>query len=332
MTSNLPLIRLSAVNPFLLELRRRGLDPQPLLAELNLPGEIPASDDLFVESTTIYELVEKSAELAGDHFLGFAIGSQLDLSAWEPMAAATVRATSVGELLTRFSVNAAEHSTATKFYLSTGGGRSTFGLKRVKRPAFRPGQNDAFYMGFMLQLLKRATHQHWDASKVVFRVADPACVPASNEAYRIAEGGRSGVQITFPSPWLFERFEKSRFQTGVGEGKSSEIPQSLVDSVRHALAPHLHKCDLTVDKAAKICGHDRRKLARRLREEGTTLSKEIAHLRATKAQQDLEQSNQQIAKIGEGVGFTDPTVFSRAFKKWTGKSPQAYRRTHKIPG
>jgi AraC-like DNA-binding protein len=331
MTSNLPLIRLSAINPFLLEIRRRGVDAQPLLADLNLPSEIPASDDLFVASTTIYEFVEKSAELADDQFLGFTIGSQLDLAAWDPIATATERATTVGELLTMFSVNAAEHSTATKFYLSTDGERSTFGFNRVRKPPFRPGQNDAFYMGFMSQLLRQATHEHWDAVEVLFKVADPTCVPASKEAYRVAAGDRSGVEITFPSQWLFERFGKSHFQASVAAELPGEIPQSLVESVRSALRPHLHKSDLTADKAAKICGHERRKLSRKLREQGTTLSREIAYLRASKAQQDLEQSNQRIAEIGERVGFMDPTVFSRAFKNWTGQSPQEYRRTHRSP-
>ena len=331
MTSNLPLIRLSAVNPFLLELRRRGVDALPLLAELNLPSEIPASDDLFVAATTIYELVEDSAELADDRFLGFAVGGQLDLRDWDPIANATERATSVGELLTMFSVSAAEHTTATTFYLRTDGERSTFGFKRIKKPPFRPGQNDAFYMGFMSQLLRHATQEHWDATQVMFRVADPACIPAHGQKYRVAEGDTSGVQITFPSQWLFERFETSHFQASVGAELPGEIPQSLVESVRSALRPHLHKSDLTADKAAKICGHDRRKLSRRLREEGTTLSKVIAHLRAGKAQQDLEQSDQRIAEIGESVGFMDPTVFSRAFKNWTGQSPQQYRRTHRAP-
>ena len=331
MKSNLPLIRLSAINPFLLELQRRGVDAQPLLAELNLPSEIPASDDLFVASTTIYEIVEESAKLADDKYLGFAIGVNLDLRAWNPIAAAAERATSVGQLLAMFCVNAAEHSTATRFTLSTDGERSTFGLRRIEAPPFRPGQNDAFYTGMMLQLLKRATQKNWDAGQVIFSVADPACVPAGDEVYRIAKGGKSGVQITFPSPWLFERFEKSRFHASTGESRSSDMPQSLVESVRSALLPHLNKSDLTVERAAAICGHDRRKLARRLREAGTTLSREIAHLRAAKAQQELERSNQRIAAIGEGVGFTDPTVFSRAFKKWTGQSPQEYRRNHKSP-
>jgi AraC-like DNA-binding protein len=331
MTSNLPLIRLSAVNPFLSELRRRGVDARPLLTDLNLPSEIPASDDLFVASTTIYEFVEKSAQLAGDQFLGFAIGSQLDLSTWDPIATATGRATSVGELLTMFSVNAAEHSTATRFYLSTDGERSTFGFKRVTKPPFRPGQNDAFYVGFMSQLLRGAAHEHWDAAKVIFRVANPACIPADGQAYRVAEGSRSGVQITFPSHWLFERFETSRIQTRVREESPGEIPQSIVESVRSALRPHLHKSDLSADKAARICGYERRRLSRELRARGTTLSKEIAKLRAQVASQDLATTRQRVAHIAEKVGFTDPSVFSRAFKNWTGQSPLEYRRTHRSP-
>lgn len=332
MTSNLPLIRLSAINPFLLELQKRGVDARSLLSDRNLPTDIPVSDDLFVASMTVYEIVEESAELADDQHLGFAIGSSLDLRAWGPIAAAVEKANSVGELLAMFAVNAAEHSTATKFFLSTDGERSTFGLRRVKAPTFPPGQNDAFYTGMMLQLLRHATHENWDSDEVIFRVADPACIPSGSAAHRIAKGDQSGVQITFPSPWLFERFEKSRFQAGVGKATSSEIPRSLVESVRSALVPHLHKTDLTADKASRICGHDRRRLSRELREQGTTLSKEIAKLRAEQASRDLADTNQRVADIAQSVGFTDPTVFSRAFKNWTGQSPQEYRRTHKSPG
>ena len=173
MKSNLPLIRLSAINPFLLELQKRGVDARPLLSDRNLPTEIPASDDLFVASTTVYEIVEASAELADDQYFGFAIGASLDLRTWAPIAAAAERASSMGQLLAMFCVNAAEHSTATKFTLSTDGERSTFGLIRVRKPSFRPGQNDAFYTGMMLQLLRHAAQENWDADEVIFRVADP---------------------------------------------------------------------------------------------------------------------------------------------------------------
>ena len=48
MTSNLPLIRLSAINPFLVELHRRDINVVALLQDLSLPTQIPASPDLFV--------------------------------------------------------------------------------------------------------------------------------------------------------------------------------------------------------------------------------------------------------------------------------------------
>jgi AraC-like DNA-binding protein len=331
MTSSLPLIRLSAINPFLLELRRRGVGAESLLRELSLPQDIPASHDLFVNSNTIYEFVERAAELASDRHLGFGIGSELELYDWDPITLAARQANTVGELLTLFTVHASEHTSATRFFLRTDGERSTFGFERVNSPPFRPGQNDAFYVGFMSRMLIRATRDHWDATEVLFRVADPKCIPTLGETFRIAQGDESGARITFPSRWLFEQFQRSHFHSEAKNNSTGEMPRSLLESVRSALRPHLHEPDLTIESAAKICGYNRRRLSRELREAGTTLSKEIAKLRAAKAVQHLAGTNRRVADIAQTVGFTDATVFSRAFKNWTGQSPQQYRRTHKSP-
>jgi len=140
-----------------------------------------------------------------------------------------------------------------------------------------------------------------------------------------------GIQVTFPSEWLFEPFEKSSFHSSAATTSPGQLPESLIASVRAALTPHLHEPDLSVEKAAQICGFDRRHLSRRLRAEGTTLSKEISKLRAERAGKNLAETKRRIAEIAQSVGFTDPTIFSRAFKNWTGQSPQEYRRTHRSP-
>ena len=329
MTSNLPLIRLSSINPFLLELKRRGVDPSPLLADLGLSADVPASSDLFVAPLSVYALVEQSAKLANDPCFGFAVGEALDLGAWEPISAAVDQASSVGELLHMFSVFAAEHSTATTFYLNTEGERSTFGLRRVITPDFTPGQNDAFYTGFMLRLLKAATGARWDPSRVLFRVADPECIPPGNESWRLSRGDRAGVQIKLPSRWLFERFERTTFQATIQPDSTGDIPRSLVHAVRMALGPHIEDPGLSADRAARICGYERRRLSRELRAQGTTLSAEIRKLRTERATRELVSTDRQVAAIAQTVGFADPTVFSRAFKNWTGLSPQNYRRTHR---
>ena len=51
--------------------------------------------------------------------------------------------------------------------------------------------------------------------------------------------------------------------------------------------------------------------------------------RASAAKTHLTETDLSIAEIGEAVGFTDPTVFSRAFKNWTGQSPRQYRQQNR---
>ena len=84
--------------------------------------------------------------------------------------------------------------------------------------------------------------------------------------------------------------------------------------------------DLTTEQAAKLCGYEKRSLSRKLKAIGTTLTKEIALLREEQASRLLKETSQTIAEVGSSVGFSDPSVFSRAFKKWSGYSPRAYRK------
>ena len=330
MTSNLPLIRLSAANPFLLELRDRRLPVAQLLREMDLPERIPASDELFVSSNVMYRIVEKSSEIAGDPHFGFTIGQKLDLQGWAPMASAFASANTVGDLLNHFIVNALEHSSFTRFFVRSEGDRTTFGFRRLAEPPVVPAQNDAFYFGLLVRVIAKATGDQWDPAAVLFRVADPDAVPPLPESIRITKGDCLGMLTQFPSTWLFDRIEKTLFSDEASEPRNAGMPNSLIEALHLALSPHLHESNLDVGRAAKICGFDRRRLSAQLRSRGTTLGKEIAALRAKHAQNGLVNTNRRVFDIAQSVGFKDPTVFSRAFKNWTGQSPQDYRKSHQL--
>ena len=329
MTSNLPLVRLGAANPFLLELKRRKLPVAELLRELDLPENIPASNELFVSSDVMYRIVEESSELADDPHLGFSIGQKVDFREWAPIAAAAERASTVGDLLNHFIINASDHSSSARFFVSTEGDSTTFGFRRLVKPSLVPAQNDAFYLGLLIKVLTKAVRVQWDPSAVLFKISDPKAVPPLPGGVRIAVGDNFGMQIRFPATWLLERIEKSSFATGETSSQEKRLPKSLVEALHLALLPHIHESDLSVARAARICGFERRRLSSQLRSRGTTLGKEIASLRARQAQNGLVNSNRRIFDIAQSVGFKDPTVFSRAFRNWTGQSPQEYRRTHR---
>lgn len=67
-------------------------------------------------------------------------------------------------------------------------------------------------------------------------------------------------------------------------------------------------------------------LRRRLRMEGQTYRDIKDELRRELAMTALSPGARDVADIAADLGFSEPSAFHRAFRKWTGKSPGAYRR------
>lgn len=66
-------------------------------------------------------------------------------------------------------------------------------------------------------------------------------------------------------------------------------------------------------------------LRRHLREEGSSFQELKDHLRRDLAIYHLGRAELPIQDIAEQLGFSEPSAFHRAFKKWTGLTPGAYR-------
>ncbi|MXN79799.1 helix-turn-helix domain-containing protein [Burkholderia sp. 4701] len=67
-------------------------------------------------------------------------------------------------------------------------------------------------------------------------------------------------------------------------------------------------------------------LRRRLRSEGQSFAAIKDELRSVMAQALLRDGGRSVADIASELGFSEPSAFHRAFRKWTGHSPGAFRR------
>ena len=76
---------------------------------------------------------------------------------------------------------------------------------------------------------------------------------------------------------------------------------------------------------AKRLGIHPRTLGRRLQESGTTFQALLDDMRAQMAKQLLLDTRLPVARIAAAVGYEDPTIFSRAFARWTGRTPSEFR-------
>jgi AraC-like DNA-binding protein len=66
-------------------------------------------------------------------------------------------------------------------------------------------------------------------------------------------------------------------------------------------------------------------LRSRLRQHGTTYSALLDRLRSDYAKRTLRQSQLSIGEVAHRLGFAHPPAFHRAFRRWFGVTPSAYR-------
>lgn len=74
-----------------------------------------------------------------------------------------------------------------------------------------------------------------------------------------------------------------------------------------------------------------RTLQRRLKEQGLTYSDLVARLRYREACRLLSETDNPVAAIAAALGYTDPSHFSRAFRRWSGVRPSGYRSNYRSP-
>lgn len=145
---------------------------------------------------------------------------------------------------------------------------------------------------------------------------------------------RAGAAVAFDAHWLtaplvreepaldamlrrapFDLLSRPEYGTTVAEQVRRTLTQRLRDSPR---LPELGEVAgrLAVSPAT---------LRRRLREEGTSFQELKDHVRRDAAIAGLAESGEPIAELAARLGFSEDTAFHRAFRRWTGTTPGAYR-------
>lgn len=107
--------------------------------------------------------------------------------------------------------------------------------------------------------------------------------------------------------------------------RSLEADTNTTSRVREALLRHRPLGSLDMNRAARILDVSTATLRRRLDDEGESFSGILEALRREAAEQHLGQPQLSITDVAFLLGFSDVRAFCRAFKRWTGKTPSAFR-------
>lgn len=83
----------------------------------------------------------------------------------------------------------------------------------------------------------------------------------------------------------------------------------------------------TIEAVATALGLSVRTVQRRLESEGTTFGALLDETRREAALEYLRDPQIAIKEAAYRVGFSEPSTFYRAFRRWTGATPADYRRS-----
>jgi AraC-like DNA-binding protein len=101
---------------------------------------------------------------------------------------------------------------------------------------------------------------------------------------------------------------------------------STAERVRAALLEGLPSGLVSMEAVASRLALSKRTLQRRVEAEGTSFASILAQTREHLARHYLQRTQLPTAEIAFLVGFDEPTSFYRAFRAWTGMTPEGVRR------
>jgi len=141
--------------------------------------------------------------------------------------------------------------------------------------------------------------------------------------------------MSFPSALLAQPVQKAPFNVA----KHFQLLRTIAEFQRHqpeAVTPRVQRTvhqlllesRLSEETLAEKLHLHRRTLNRMLAREGTTFRELASEARFNVAKQRLKDSTATIEQIALTLGFTSSSSFGRAFQKWAGATPTAFRQQH----
>jgi len=140
------------------------------------------------------------------------------------------------------------------------------------------------------------------------------------------------LAIVFPSHYLDREVKQSESALKVFMNrcplelfKQYKADYSLSSELKLLIKKELHSGRATIEYCATQLHMTTRTLMRKLKDEGTSFQKIKDLIRRDRAVILLSQKGIAINEIAERIGYSDPAVFTRAFRHWTGETPRSFR-------
>lgn len=316
--------RAACVTPMIAALRDAGVPADRLLAKSGLNRFKIEDPNAIVPAKLLYDFLE----IVAREETGPVIPPEvLSRYAWKNMGVrgaeflATTDLRTAIQLATLPRARSLSNSTA---MLQTQGRRAEISATLESPPGLARTWFEHLAMGLIIDLCKAAAGADWAPLEVCIREDDLGdLAPLISDRTRI-EVGASRFAVVFPADDL------ARSMSGGRDAAAQALTEPRIEQT---LAPRIEtvldalRVDFlpTMDVLADLFNVSPRSMQRQLSEEGMTFFDVVDNWRCARALRLMANPNVTVQEICGRLRYSHPSHFIRAFKRWAGTTPGAFR-------
>ena len=335
--SVLPVLSLPAI------LRERGTDPEQVFARAGVDFGRFGLRNQHITYRELGRLLEIAAASARCPHLGLLIAARCAMSSFGPVGALAGHAPDIGTAIGDFVKHMPKWDRAAVISLTVEGETATFS-SRIDRADFhgariiREGT-----VAIMVRVLRHFFGASWSPDLVLFshKASGPEYPYRRYFAAPLHFG--SGIAgIVFAKRWLDQRVssaDEALRETLMTQLSASDAADSVsfADRTRRQIllslpfgltGPHGVARAQRQPAVARALGMDVSTMRRRLAREATSF-RQIAHdIHYETAKHLIRDSALALTEVASMLGYAELSVFTRAFRRWSGLTPSAWRERH----
>jgi len=323
---------LSRAPELLIEL---GCAPQAVLEAAGVSEEVLACPDNLINFQTVGSLLTRCALATGDDF-GVRLGSRATTTTLGLLGALLLTSPNVGAALRLLSQHLHMHNHTGVASLDGASDTVTLSYGIHHLPDTGSDQVYGGAMGIALGIMRSLCGPRWRPAVVHFPFRTPVKVTTFRQIFDCPLVFDAELcAMSFPAALLAQPVQKAPFNVA----KHFQLLRTIAEFQRHqpeAVTPRVQRTvhqlllesRLSEETLAEKLHLHRRTLNRMLAREGTTFRELASEARFNVAKQRLKDSTATIEQIALTLGFTSSSSFGRAFQKWAGATPTAFRQQH----
>lgn len=326
-------VRSNALMGFYSLCRRLQVNPVKLMAAEKLPSSVLRSPDLMISYNSFAHLLNRSADSADYPLFGLAMSSYQGLKTFGPLGMLSAQCPTVADSLEVIKKYFLFHASGVSIELEVKGKETLLNLEIGLDPNISPEQTFELSLSLGYNVLREIAPARMNDARILFRHSPLAPLEeyAKHTSAKL-DFEQDRYAISFPTaalqdpPLPASQEIKNYFESYLDkEAKVHQQPlPHKVSKLIHELIP---TGEASITTIASVLDMHVRTLQRELSDAGTDFRTLIDEVRYEIARDVLKQEL-PITDLALNLGYSELSAFSRAFKRWSGLTPQRWRLEH----